>query len=598
MRLLKWIVVASILAYAMRPLLGPHQISGHSTYSDLVRAEVFHAAVSHGDWTPRWLPDFYFRHGSPTFHFYAPGGYYLIELLRRLGASPLWALKIAFLLPWLLGAAATYRLAKEIGGHRNERGGAGLAAIAYSLAPYLLIDIYMRNGIAEAAAFGLLPYALWATWRTAKTPGAAGWLAAVLASTALALTHNITSLLATPILLGLALAGGDRQGGKRRAGAAVLLGLALAAFFWLPALLDRDLVAAQQSLTGGYFNYQQHFLDPIGVVTPAGGGPLVIGPQETASIKLGAPLVIALLAALLALSVTRLRRRLKFPAIVAYFLAGAVLCLWMSTAYSALLWRTLPLLGFVQFPWRFLLPATCLAAPLIGLLPGLIPRRGWRWIRLGLMILAVTVAAPYVLRVYLIFEHDPAAKSERGEPARESVHVPAVDMAGTDPGKAGLVAPHRVLTVEAIRNRGVTGTASHDFLPRAVELLPGRQPPPAEVIGGRARVVDGGWGSPTYPAVWAEIDAASEAQIALGQFWFPGWRVRLDAEAVRVTAEPRRGRLLVTVAPGRHRLEARFGASRVVWLAYGVSLLGLLVVLAWLRHMRRADRPTFTLAAE
>ena len=599
MSLLRWVIISSILAFAMRPLLGPHQISGHSTYSDLVRAEAFHAAVSHGDWTPRWLPDFYFRHGSPTFHYYAPGGYYLIELLRRLGASPLWALKIAFLLPWLLGAAATYQLAKEVGGTGRWNRGADLALLAYCLAPYLLIDVYMRNGIAEVAGFGLFPCALWATWRTAKKAGASPWLLAILASAGLALSHNITSLVATPILLGLAVAGGDRLGGKRRAAGAVLLGLAVAAFFWLPALLGRDWVTAEQSLTGGYFNYQQHFLDPLGVVTPAGGGPLVIGPQETASIKLGAPLVVALLGALLTLAVPSLRRRLKVPAVVGYFFGAAVLCLFMSTALSAFLWRTLPLLGFVQFPWRFLLPATCLAAPLIGLLPKLAPRRAWRWIRYGLMVLTATVATPYIVRVYLIFEHDPSrpAATATNKP-EESVHLPAAKMVGVDPAKAGLVAPHRVLTIEAIRNRGVTGTASHDFLPRGVEQLPGRQPPAAEVVGGAARIVDGGWGSPTYPTVWAEIEAESEARVALGQFWFPGWRAQLDSEPVEVTAEPRRGRLLITVPPGRHRLEAHFGASSLVWIGYGVSLLGWFVVVAGLRRMRRATRPTFILAAE
>ncbi len=591
MRLLKWIVVAALLGYAMRPLLGPHQISGHSTYSDLVRAEALHAAVSHGDWTPRWLPDFYFGHGSPTFHFYAPGGYYLVELSRLLGASPLWALKIAFLLSWLLGAAATYRLAIDLGG----RAGATLATLAYGLAPYLLIDVYMRNGIAEVAAFGLFPWVLWATWRTAKGPRLSSWLLAVAGTAALALTHNITSLLATPILLGLALTAGERLRGKGRALTAIGVGLAIAAFFWLPALLDQGQVSAGQSLTGGYFDYQRHFLDPVGMVTPAGGGPLVIGPRETVSIKFGALLVLGLLAALVALCLPRLRHRLKVSGVVAYFVGATLVCLWMATPLSAFLWGHLPLLRFVQFPWRFLLPATCLAAPLVGLLPRLAPRRARRLVRYALISLAVTVAAPYIFRVYLLFEPDPnGPRQHQGEPVR----MPAAQMAGREPAADGLVAPHRLLTIETLRGRGVTGTVSNDFLPSAVERLPRGLPQPAEVVRGDGRLLAGGWG---YPSVWAEVEARGETRVALGQFWFPGWRVWLDGKETPVVAEPGRGRLLVTVPAGRHRLEARFGANGSVRWGYAVSLLGVLAlgcgVVGWRRIGGRTN-PTDTLAAE
>jgi hypothetical protein len=98
--------------------------------------------------------------------------------------------------------------------------------------------------------------------------------------------------------------------------------------------------------------------------------------------------------------------------------------------------------------------------------------------------------------------------------------------------------------------------------------------------------------------VWAEIDAATEADIALGQFWFPGWRVRLDGKGLPARPEPGGGRLLVTVPAGQHRLEARFGASPPVWAGYALSLLGWLA-LAWLaRREKLAARPALTLGAQ
>ena len=149
----------------------------------------------------------------------------------------------------------------------------------------------------------------------------------------------------------------------------------------------------------------------------------------------------------------------------------------------------------------------------------------------------------------------------------------------------------------------MTGTASHDFLPRAATNLPHGAPPPAEVLAGSARVVEGGWG---YPSVWAEIEvsgnaATSPARIALGQFWFPGWRAWIDGEPIKIAAEPSGGRIEVTLpaslSPGRHRIEARFGASRLVWLGRGVSLLGLLALFFLIVRERRIQKSPLTLAA-
>lgn len=581
-RWLLLLLLGVVLALAVRPLLRPYQVAGHSTYSDLARAEAFHAAVAGGDLTPRWLPDLYLRHGSPTFNFYAPGAFYAIEILRRAGLGPLWALKAVYLLAWLAGVAGTYRLAAEA----VDPDGAVAAAAAFGLAPYLLVDAYVRAGVAEFAAFGLLPVALWAMVRCGRRNGAFGTPAAAVATAALVLTHNITALLSLPLLLALGLAGGTRRRGRQRVVLAVLGGLGLAAFFWLPALAETGAVQARESLTAGYLHWSRHFV-PAGSLLGLGGGfAFPSAPGEEVALRFGEALLLGLAAGLGVLALPALRRRLvsrvadnlASPGLLMAAGAGAALCLLMTQAVSAPLWRSLPLLPYVQFPWRFLLPASVLAALGLAALPPLAPRR-WRPVATVLLVVLALAGARGLARARYAF-HDPAAD--------RSVVVTASSApeAAADPR---LVPPHRFLTLENLRRLGVTGTVGHEFLPVWVEELPRSLPRAgAEAASPGIRVVESGWG---YPRVWAEVEAAEAGTVHLNQFYFPGWQAEVDGRRVPVHPEPGRGRLAVEVAAGRHRIEARFAATPVRRAGHLLSLGTMLALALWAAEARRRLQP-------
>jgi hypothetical protein len=524
--------LVAALATAMAPLATSWTIAGHSALIELVRAQAIHLAVEGGDLWPTWLPDLYGRHGSPLPLFYAPLSYVPVELARAAGASATGAIHLGFALGWLAGAAGAGWSARSWFGS-----GAGLAAAAaYGLAPYLVADVYARAGLAEVAALAIAPWALGAIGRTGFGAVAGG----ALAVGALVVAHNIAALLIVPLLV---LAAATTPAPlRRRALAALGLGLLLSAWFWLPALASRDEVFAEESLTSGHFDFRGHFL-PVAGLLPFGeavsfsrpAGPrLVVGVGEV--LWLGLLGSVALLRG----SGRPERSRLLLLS------ASAFAALAMTTGWSRPLWELLPLVRFVQFPFRWLMVATLCSALLVGALVARLPVRWRAFAAAAVAALSLLVAKPlFSSPIYAQFE-------------RDSFRL----VFATRPGLPALADPERFVHPEAKLDRDgliaiqATGTSSDDFLPRHVTA---KVPPvsrAAEPLGPGLEVTGADWG---YPEVRASVRVFEPAALALHQFDFPGWRVEVDGQRRAHRTEPGRGRIVVDLAPGDREVVARFG---------------------------------------
>src|SRR5690349_20314979 len=137
--------------------LGPGIIQTHAGGdSPFLLQRVYELTVNlrSGVFPARWMPDAAFGLGYPFFNFYAALPYYLAALLNLLGLDLLSALKLTQTLG-MLGAAATMWL---YAGTLLPKPGAALAAVAYTLAPYHLVNIYVRgDSLQEFFAFVWYP---------------------------------------------------------------------------------------------------------------------------------------------------------------------------------------------------------------------------------------------------------------------------------------------------------------------------------------------------------------------------------------------------------------------------------------------------------
>lgn len=484
----------------------------------LLRLGLLDETLRGGAIYPRWAPDALLGFGYPLFGYYAPGSYYLAELLHLLGLSFYAAFVAAFVLLMLAAAAGMARLAWDL--FDGRRWPTALAALAYLYAPYLVTNTYIRGALAEVAAQALLPWILWSARRLVYSPEprrAALPLAFSLA--ALAVTHNITLLFTPPLLLGYLAVLWFTAGRPRSAGSAAILALLLAmglsAFFWLPLLLERAFVAN----TG--FEIARTVWLPASAWTRANflDGGWTYDHTFARPIRLG--LVQAALAAAGAIGARRRDAEWLFWIMVALISGG------LMTAWALPLWQASDLLTLAQFTWR-LLSVHSLALALLtgGLLAGwrhrlLLPLAG------GLLMLLVVFSARPRLAWMDVF-------------APESVDVSLPVMAQTEVEKGVLGGGEGNSSIQEFRPRWAPATLA------ASTRGPVAAPPEVQL-------------EQAGPfALRATVTADTAAPLRLASFYFPGWRAWLDGAPLVPYPSGDLGLLTLDLSAGRHRLDVRW----------------------------------------
>jgi hypothetical protein len=376
-----WIALLALIVVG--PLLQPGYFWGaHDARHDVYFLFEYDKSVLQGNWFPRWGPDWAFGYGYPFWIIYAPLAVFVEELFHHF-LSFGWedSVKAMFALSFLLSGLGMYGFVRSWLGRR-----AGLvAAVAYMVIPYHLLDAYVRAAIPESVALALLPFVLWGFRETVMRPRTAAILGAALAYAALLWTHNLTAVVFTPglalyLLVLLVWRVGDGDSPQKTDGSgfivrllrsaaapalAVTLAVGLSAAFLFPALLESRNVNQVQWF-GQYYNPFQHFVYFFQLLNPAWGfGISFPGPVEAAqggmSYQLGAVPVLLALIALATMRRLAPARRRELWVLAAW--GAAAVCL--TLGISAPAWH-LPLVPYAQFPWRYLM----LAAPILAVLAG------------------------------------------------------------------------------------------------------------------------------------------------------------------------------------------------------------------------------------
>jgi hypothetical protein len=561
------ILVAGILL-AVQPLLTGHLPWRADGLLHVFRLVELERAARHGILFPRWLPDLGYGFGFPLFNYYAPLSYYPLLVLRALGLPVVTALQAGYALALLALCLGVFLWTRLIYGPIA----ALAAAFAAAYAPYFLYDALHRGVLAELWGLAFLALALAAMHHHVARRERRSLFLLVMAYTALILTHNILALAGSALLAayGLYLLVQSRETGSenqsvrwtervaRHPFTALALGLGLAAFFWLPALLERDLVQIEQLYGPADFFYGNNFLSPAALVAvPRPTDPAQVNPPL--AFGLGIPqLVLAMLAWLPS---HRERFTARQRAQRAALTGMIVVLLLMALPASQPLWDHLPLLYFVQFPWRFLGPASLLLAVLAGAGASRLPGGPWLQLLTSLLVLA-GFGLPW------LFPGD---------------YAPALSLA-----------PDDVIRFEA--ETGWLGTTSAgEYLPRQVQtppapetLLPLYERSAPDYLIPRldsASLPDTvALLETSYELTSATLKTEASAPFEARFFWyyFPGWQLTANGNELPVYAAGEHGLLAAHIPAGEQILTLQFGDTPVRrWSSYlsGASLVVLVVAL-------------------
>lgn len=512
---------------------------------------------------PRILADMGFGYGYPVLNYYSPLSYYVAWVATALGAGYIGGIRAAHVLALALGGLATFAWLKQ----SLPRSAALLAAVAYSAFPYRLADIYVRGALAESLAFVFPPLLLWLATLTVRRRQARYGPALALAAAGFVLTHNLTAFTFAPVLALWLLVevGLPTRPHKSRAyvllAVAALLGLALSAFYWLPAVTEVGYVLAGQ--VGGE-------ADLVGQLQPLSQwiSPFVVHryfPDQgvAAQHPFGLLQVVLILTGTIAFVVRRDTiphgRRLLWCAAVT-----TAACTLLLLPLSAPVWEHVSPLSYLQFPWRLQAVLTLSTAVLAG--GNALWLRDRRTSGMAVAILAAALVATGLAGL----SQEPARMPGHDEALRES-----------DVSQQGLV-EYDFQTALWLREHG--GEWLLEYLPRwalshrADFFLPTNP----EAITPDSSAIDDIQVLSSGPlSLDLTVNMGTAGRLAWHRFYFPGWQVAVDGRPVETRPESELGLLAVDLSAGTHRVQLSYGLTGAATWGSLLAAVGLLAVVVW-----------------
>lgn len=533
------LVIGFSLVIAWPFILQPTLPHTNATENYVYAAANFATAFKEGRLYPRWSPYALGGYGAPIPHYYPPGAPFLAALIQvLLTDDAVSAVRFGYILALALAGIAVYMLVT-----RRTNAAAGLlAAVLYLYSPYVgLVAPQLLGDLPTVIALALLPALLCCADRLLLRRKPVDLLLVALFLAALILTHVPLAL--TGLILMSALMVWQRIAHRRARGRSIasasLLGIGLAACFWIPALLEQPAVHWITPLTAA-----PHRLTLAGLVTPLqqiDTNDLVPLPQFT----LGLPILIFALLGAAAVLRCRYFRSIQVFFLTAGLVTAAVavlvlpgetallgvltLCLSVGGSAALSLWEAVPALR-----QRLLLPAA------------LIPI----WI----------LAAPVWLGTLI---HEPfgatdAAAQIQFEQSGYGIAAlpPTLPVPSTLPDSL----PANRLLVES-------------YLSGAVNRINISQ---GDSVQARVGILEDNTHSGQF-----QVNTTAAATLDVLLAHFPGWRASLNGRPIPLFPNPQTNLIRVTIPPSRGgqltlelgSTQVRAGAWAITWAALGIAVI-------------------------
>lgn len=479
----------------------------------------------HGIFFPRWAELAHFGFGEPRFIFYPPASWTLGGLIGVIFpwtiASPvfIWTALV-------LAGASMFVLARRW----FDRKDAAFAAVLYAVNPYHLVIVYWRSAFAELLASCLIPLLLLLLLRAAEGERrvvvplgfllAASWLtnapAAVMIHYSSALlvlffAWRKKSLLPAWIAVG-----------------AVLLGACIAAFYLIPAIYEQRWIEIANAISQGsrpidnflFIHTKDPDHDAFNRIVSW------VAVLEVIVVTLGA----------IGAKAWRQGRRELWIALSLW----AVACAFVMSPASLILWKFLPKMQFMQFPWRWLL---CLS--MVFTLLTVAGLKRW-WMR-GM------VCAFSVLLIVIVWHR---------------VQEPWWDTAAD------------LREMQDNMDTGVGYEGTDEYTPLHAD--PGSIDKEARKVtiqgAAHAEIRVQHWDANTKEFT-VQSSAADQALLRL--FSYPAWKAQVNARDVVTSTRPKTGQMLMPVSAGPNRIDLHFIRTWDRTLGAWISALTLIAIGAW-----------------
>jgi hypothetical protein len=489
----------------------------------------------HGIVYPRWAALAHFAYGEPRFVFYPPASWTLGALLSAFFP---WAIAPGVYI-WIALVAAgvsMFLLARRW----LDRRDAIFAAVLYAVNPYHLVIVYWRSAFAELLASCLVPLLLLCVLKATDEGRRAVFspsimpLALVLAAAWLTNAPAAVMIHYSLFLLLVFFAWRRRSPRLLYVGAAAVgLGALLSAFYLLPAIYEQRWINIAQAVSVG-----SRPADNFLFIHTADAD------HDKFNHVISWVAVLEMVMIFAAAWMTKQWRETKRELWNA-LLGWAVACSVLLWPVSEVLWRVLPKIEFMQFPWRWLLCLSMIFSIFVTL-----GMRRWWW-RSAVCAVSVLVIVIAWYRIQPPWWDNAADLREMRDNMDDRAGYEGTDEytpSGADPGSIDKNA----------RNVTVAGSA-------------------------HAAIRVSHWDA-ERKTFTAEMSAPD--QLALRLFRYPAWQAEVNGRVVE-TASTETGQMLVPVEAGLNRVQINFVRTWDRMVGGWISVLTLMSIICWILLPRR-----------
>ncbi len=482
-----------------------------------------------GIFNPRWAAMAHFAYGEPRFVFYPPASW-------TLGAG------LSAIFPWTVASEIYIWIALVVAGVSMfmlarrwlDRSDAIFAAVLYAVNPYHLVIVYWRSAFAELLASCLLPLLLLFVLKAADGDKDAGRRVVLPQALVLAAAWLTNAPAAVMIHYSLALlvvyfAWRRRSARLLFVGAgAVALGAGLAAFYLLPAIYEQRWINIAQAVSAGS-RPADNFL--FIHTTDA---------DHDAFNHLISWVAVLEMVVIFAAAWAARRWRETKRELWSVLLGWAMACSVLMFPAAGVLWKILPKMQFMQFPWRWLL---CLSMIFSVFVTVGMRRWWWRAAVCGIAILVIVMVWHRVQTPWWDNADDLREMQDNMETGAGYEGVDEYTPAGADPGAIDKDA----------RNVTVGGQA-------------------------HAAIHVQRWDAESRMFT-AEMSAPD--RLALRLLSYPAWRVEVNGHVVETAARPDTGQMLVPVGAGGNCVQVTFMRTWDRTAGGWISLITTMFVIVW-----------------
>src|SRR3989338_808405 len=479
---------------------------------------------------PRWAGYLNHGYGYPLFSFAYPLPYYLGAFLKFTGLSYVSAVKFLFIGSTFLSVFFMYLLGSTLTGP----GGGLTAALFYLIAPYRLTDLYVRGSLGESISFLFFPLIFYLTVKIFKESPGFKPIFLSLSLSALMLCHNVMAVLFIPVWLFFVFflnfsRFGRKENDKKTSPVIkflpvqflkiLFLSLSLAAFFILPALMEKKfLVLDKIQLAAKSLN----FISLINLVTR---------PQNTVYpfFNLGIPQLTV--AGLSVLALFRMKKDLDHRSFMISVLIILAALIFLTNNISSFFWQ-LPILNSIDFPWRVM----GLVIFMLALLTSFIGSNR-NLLAFGLLLAGIG----FFRNLSLI---NPAGYTKQND--------------------------------EYYLTNDATTTSTDEFMPIWVTDPPGKRFSEKVSLPENALISDLVYNSKT---VKFNLLSRQPGRLIINTIYFPGWQATLNGKNTAIIYNNPQGLISLDYPSGASRIEAFFKETPLRKTADVISLLALIYII-------------------